>query len=287
MARLEVQHFYDATTGTLSYVVYDAAERIAVVIDPITDYDPKSARTRLASCEQVARFLDGKGLRVPYVLDTHAHADHLTGIPFFRGRYASKAVIGWKITEVQQKFRSIFNLGADFACDGSEFDVLLHDREVLRAGPIAIEGLSTPGHTPACMTYRIDDMLFVGDVLFMPDYGVARCDFPGGSAEQLYDSVQKLYAFADATRMFTCHDYPPGGRPLRYECTMGEQKRSNILLNARTARDDFARSRRERDAKLEMPVLILPSVQVNIRAGQLPPPETNGVSYLKIPLNVL
>ncbi len=287
MSRLTVQHFYDEPTGTLTYVVHDEATRTGVVIDSLTDYDPKSARTTLSACERVARYVDEHGLRIPYVLDTHAHADHLTGMPFFKDRYGATTVIGWKITEVQAAFRRIFNLGEDFAVDGSQFDRVIADGETLRTGPIAIEGLYTPGHTPACMTYRIDDMLFVGDVLFMPDYGAARCDFPGGSAEALYDSVMRLYALPDETRVLTGHDYRPGGRPLRYESTIGEQKRANVLLSAATKKDDFVTLRKRRDAGLEMPVLILPAVQINVRAGRLPRPEPNGISYLKIPVNVL
>ena len=287
MSRLTVQHFYDEPTGTLTYVVHDDATKIGVVIDSLTDYDPKRARTTLGACERVRGYVDERGLVIPYVLDTHAHADHLTGIPFFAQHYGAASVIGWKITEVQATFRRIFNLGDDFPVDGSQFGLLLHDGETLRVGPITIEGLYTPGHTPACMTYRIEDMLFVGDVLFMPDHGVARCDFPGGSAETLYDSVMRLHALPDETRVFTGHDYRPGGRPLPYESTIGEQKRSNVLLNATTKKEDFAALRKRRDAGLDMPVLILPAVQINIRAGRLPQPEPNGVSYLKIPVNVL
>jgi glyoxylase-like metal-dependent hydrolase (beta-lactamase superfamily II) len=287
MTRLTVRHFYDEPTGTLTYVVHDDATRTGVVIDSLTNYDPKSARTTLGGCERVARYVDERRLRIPFVLDTHAHADHLTAIPFFKDRYGAASVIGWKITEVQRTFRRIFNLGDDFPVDGSQFDRLLADGDTLHAGPIAIEGLYTPGHTPACMTYRIDDMLFVGDVLFMPDYGAARCDFPGGSAATLYDSVMRLYALPDETRVFTGHDYRPGGRPLRCESTIGEQKRANVLLNAATKKESFETLRKERDAGLEMPVLILPAVQVNVRAGRLPAPEANGISYLKIPLNVL
>jgi len=287
MSRLTVQHFYDEPTGTLTYVVHDDATKIGAVIDSLTDYDPKSARTTLGACERVRRYVDDRGLRIPYVLDTHAHADRLTGIPFFEQGYGAASVIGWKITEVQATFRRIFNLGDDFPVDGSQFGLLLHDGETLRVGPITIEGLYTPGHTPACMTYRIEDMLFVGDVLFMPDFGVARCDFPGGSAEALYDSVMRLHALPDETRVFTGHDYRVGGRPLRFESTIGEQKRSNVLLNATTKKEDFVALRKRRDAGLDMPVLILPAVQINIRAGRLPQPEPNGVSYLKIPVNAL
>ena len=282
-----VAHFFHAPTFTLTYVVRDPRTDRAVVIDPVRDFDPKSGGTSWHAAEEVAAFRDAHRLRVPYVLDTHAHADHLSGMPFFKERYGAETVIGWHITEVQTTFRDIFDLGSDFPVDGRQFDRLLRDGERLAVGPMLVEALHTPGHTPACMTYRIGDALFVGDVLFQPDYGVARCDFPGGSAEALYDSVQRLYALPEATRVFTCHDYLPGGRPLAFESTIGEQRAANVQLDARTPRDAFVRFRHRRDAELEMPVLILPSVQVNVRAGALPEPAANGTSYLKIPLNVL
>jgi glyoxylase-like metal-dependent hydrolase (beta-lactamase superfamily II) len=219
------------------------------------------------------------------VLDTHAHADHLTGMPFFRERYGARTAIGAEIRQVQAIFRDIFHLGDGFPVDGSQFDVLLQEGDALEAGPFRVEPFHTPGHTPACMSYRIGDALFVGDCLFMPDYGTARCDFPGGSADALYDSIQRLYSLPESTRVFTCHDYRPGGRPLRFESTIGEQKRANVQLAARTTRAEFVELRKTRDARLEMPALILPSIQLNIRAGRFPDPESNGVSYLKIPLN--
>ena len=280
-----IQHFYDEETSTLTYVVHDERTRIGVVIDTVSDYDPKSGWTGSASSERVAAYVDAHRLTIAYVLDTHAHADHLSGIPFFADRYGAKSVIGWRITAVQALFRDIFNLGTEFPVDGRQFDVLLRDEEVLHAGPLRIRAHYTPGHTPACMTYQIDDALFVGDVLFMPDYGTARCDFPGGSAEALYDSVKRLYALSPALRVFTCHDYRPGGRALRYVSTIGEERAANVQLNAATSKADFLRFREARDAELAMPTLILPSVQVNIRAGRLPAPEANGISYLKLPVN--
>jgi glyoxylase-like metal-dependent hydrolase (beta-lactamase superfamily II) len=280
-----VRPFFDEETSTLTYVVHDGITRVGVIIDTVRDFDPKSGWTRSTSCERVAAYVDAERLAIPYVLDTHAHADHLSGIPFFADRYGARSVIGWRITAVQAMFRDIFNLGPEFPVDGRQFDVLLGDGDVLQAGPLRIVAHYTPGHTPACMTYQIEDALFVGDVLFMPDYGTARCDFPGGSAEALYDSVQRLYALSPALRVFTCHDYRPGGRPLRYVSTIGEQRAANVQLNASTSKQDFLRFREARDAELAMPALILPSVQVNIRAGRLPAPEPNGVSYLKLPLN--
>jgi glyoxylase-like metal-dependent hydrolase (beta-lactamase superfamily II) len=280
-----VQHFYDEATATLTYVVHDEAARVGVVIDPVTDFDPKSGWTGTASCDRVAAYVDAQRLAIPFVLDTHAHADHLSGIPFFVDRYGARSVIGWRITAVQAMFRDIFNLGADFPVDGRQFDVLLHDGEILEAGRLRIRAHYTPGHTPACLTYEIGDALFVGDVLFMPDYGTARCDFPGGSADALYDSVKRLYALPPERRVFTCHDYRPGGRPLRFASTIGDEGAANVQLNATTSRADFLRFRRTRDAQLTMPALILPSVQVNVRAGRFPAPEPNGVAYLKLPLN--
>jgi len=282
---MKIQHFFDEPTATLSYVVWDEDARVAVLIDSLLDFDPKSGRTSTRSCQAVARFLDARRLSLPLVLDTHAHADHLTGMPFFRERYGARTGIGAEIRQVQSIFRRIFNLGDRFRADGSQFDVLLGEGDVLEAGPLRVEAFHTPGHTPACMSYRIGDALFVGDTLFMPDYGTARCDFPGGSAEGLYDSIQRLYALPEATRVFTCHDYRPGGRPLRFESTIGEQKRENVQLSHGTTRAAFIELRKTRDAGLEMPTLILPSIQVNIRAGRFPEPESNAVSYLKIPLN--
>jgi glyoxylase-like metal-dependent hydrolase (beta-lactamase superfamily II) len=284
---VKIQHFFDEPTATLTYLVWEEDTRTGLLIDSLTDFDPKSGRTSLRSCEAVARFLDARRLSLPLVLDTHAHADHLTGMPFFRERYGAKTVIGREIRQVQAIFREIFNLGAGFPVDGSQFDLLLGEGDAVEAGPLRVEAFHTPGHTPACMSYRIGDALFVGDTLFMPDYGTARCDFPGGSAGTLYDSIQRLYALPEATRVFTCHDYRPGGRPLRFESTIGEQRRDNVQLHQGTTREAYVRFRSERDATLEMPALILPSIQVNIRAGGLPEPESNGTSYLKIPLDRL
>jgi glyoxylase-like metal-dependent hydrolase (beta-lactamase superfamily II) len=209
---MKIQHFFDEATATLSYVVWDEDARTALLIDSLLDFDPKSGRTSTRSCEAVARFLDARRLALPLVLDTHAHADHFTGMPFFRERYGARTAIGAEIRQVQAIFRRIFHLGDAFPVDGSQFDLLLGEGDVLEAGPLRVEALHTPGHTPACLSYRIGDALFVGDALFMPDYGTARCDFPGGSAEILYDSIQRLYGLPEATRVFTCHDYRPGGR---------------------------------------------------------------------------
>jgi len=282
---MKIQHFFDEPTFTLTYVVYEEEAKTGVVIDTVMDFDPGSGRTGNEASKKVARFIDERGLAIPYVLDTHAHADHFTGLQYFKERYGAKTVIGTYIKGVQALFRDIFNLGAGFPVDGRQFDVLLEDGETLDADPIRIRAIHTPGHTPACLSYQIGDALFVGDTLFMPDYGTARCDFPGGSGGTLYESIQKLYRLPDETRVFTCHDYMPGGRELRYESTIGEQKKSNVQLNEKTTKDAYVAFRTERDAGLSLPKLILPSLQVNIRAGRLPEPEENGTAYLKLPLN--
>ncbi|MGE0821150.1 MAG: MBL fold metallo-hydrolase [Candidatus Binatia bacterium] len=284
---MQIQHFFDPRTWTLTYVVHDQESQQAVVIDPVMDFDPKNGRTWHEASEAVARYIDSHKLTIPYVLDTHAHADHLSGMQFFKERYGARTVIGAAITLVQAKFRDLYNLGPQFPVDGRQFDVLMQEGDTLSVGALQITALHTPGHTPACLTYQIGDALFVGDTLFQPDYGTARCDFPGGSAATLYDSIQRFYAMPNTTRIFTCHDYQPGGRAVQYESTVGEQKATNIQLSARTTKEEYIAFRAKRDATLEVPVLILPSLQVNIRGGRLPEPEANGVSYLKLPLNLL
>ena len=280
---MEIQHFFDPATSTLTYVVHDT--ETGVVIDPVLDYDPKSARTSCKSAEAIAQYIDDRHLAVPYVIDTHAHADHLTAMPFFKKRYGARTVTGSRIGEVQRSFRDIYNLGADFAVDGRQFDQLLDEGQKLEIGSFLVRAMHTPGHTPAHMSWQIGDALFVGDTLFMPDYGTARCDFPGGSAEQLFDSVQRIYALPASTRLFMCHDYQPGGRELRFVTTVAEQKRANIQLREGTTKQEYANIRKKRDAQLDMPALILPAIQINIRAGEFPMPEANGTAYLKIPLN--
>jgi glyoxylase-like metal-dependent hydrolase (beta-lactamase superfamily II) len=283
---MKIQAFFDPRTSSLTYVSYDEVERTGVVIDSVLDFNPASGRTWTESADAVARFLDQKRISVPYVLDTHAHADHFSAMPYFKERFGAKTVIGADIVKVQRVFRDVFNLGDEFPCDGRQFDLLLQDGETLDIGPFELEALHTPGHTPACMSYRIQDSLFVGDALFQPDYGTARCDFPGGSAEELYASIHDLYTrLPDGTRIFTCHDYQPGGREVAFESTLSEQRASNIQLSASTSKEDFVRFRDERDATLAMPALMLPAVQMNIRGGEFPEPEENGLSFLKLPLN--
>lgn len=283
-----VQHFYDPATFTLTYVVHDPETRDAVVIDPVLDFDPAGARTSTRSVEQVARYVREKTLRLQYVLETHAHADHLSGSQYLRREFDARVAIGKGITDVQRTFAGIFDFPADVPRDGSQFDRLLEDGEKLAAGSLTIEVIATPGHTPSCVTYRIGDALFTGDALFIEDYGTGRCDFPGGSAEALYDSVHgRLYAMPDATRVFVGHDYQPGGRALRYESTIGTEKRQNVQLATSTSREDFVRFRKGRDATLDPPRLLFPSVQVNADAGRLPRPQANGRRYLQLPLNFL
>lgn len=282
---MEIETFFDPATSSLTYVVHDG--RAGVVIDPVRDYDPKAARTSWASCEKVAAFIDGRGLSIPYVIDTHAHADHLSGLPFFRERYGAQTVTGARVGEVQRIFRAIYELPEDFPVDGRQFDLLLDEGKRIGFGSLEVEALHTPGHTPAHMSWRIGDAIFLGDTLFMPDYGTARCDFPGGSAGELYDSIQRLYSFPDATRLFVCHDYQPGGRALAYQTTVREQKDHNVQVNRHTTREGYVAFREQRDATLEAPALILPSLQVNIRAGELPEASPHGTVFLQIPLNVL
>ena len=282
---MKIQHFFDEATSTLSYVVHDGAT--GVVIDPVRDYDPKSGRTSWRSAERLAAYVEREGLEIPYGIDTHAHADHLSGLPFFKERRGARTVTGARVGQVQTAFRDIYNLGPGFPVDGSQFDVLLDEGMRLGFGILEIEALHTPGHTPAHMSWKVGDAVFLGDTLFMPDYGSARCDFPGGSAEELHASIQRLYALPDATRLFVCHDYRPGGRPLAFQTTVGEQKRSNVQIREDTTREEYVAFRKRKDAELEAPTLILPSIQVNLRAGELPEPESNGTRYLKIPLDVL
>jgi len=281
---VKIRHFHDERTATLSYAVVDEPSRTALVIDPVADFDPRNARISHGSCEAMARWIDERGLAVPLVIDTHAHADHLSGMPFFRERYGARGGIGRDITRVQETFRDVYGLEGGLPCDGRQWDLLVDDGDSLEVGGLRVEALHSPGHTPACMSYRVGDALFVGDVLFMPDYGTARCDFPGGSAATLYDSIQRLYALPDSLRVHTGHDYRPRGRELRFAATIGEEKRSNLQLSAQTPKADFVAFRERRDAALPLPDLMLAVLQMNVRAGAAPPPEPDGARYLRIPL---
>jgi glyoxylase-like metal-dependent hydrolase (beta-lactamase superfamily II) len=283
-----IRPFFDPVTFTLTYVVYDATTRDAIVIDPVLDYDPLSASTSTQSVAAVAFFLRSEKLKVHLILETHAHADHLSGSQFLKRHFPdARIAIGAKITVVQSMFKNVLDLGPSFAADGSQFDKLIEDGEKLQAGSLTIEAIATPGHTPACMTYKIDDAIFTGDALFIEDYGTGRCDFPGGSADALYTSIhERLYHLPDSTRVFVGHDYQPGGRSPRYETTIGRSKALNAQLRNDTTRADFVKTRTERDAKLGAPRLLYPSVQVNVNAGRLPSRHANGHRYFTIPVDL-
>ena len=284
---IKIEPFYDTRTSTMTYVVYDPETRDAVILDPVLDYDPKASKTWTESVDRVVRFVREQQLVPRYILETHAHADHLSGSQRLKAAYPeARVAIGEHITDVQKLFRDIFDLPADFATDGRQFDQLLADGETVRAGSIEIDVIHTPGHTPACVTYKIDDAIFTGDTLFMPDMGTARCDFPGGSSETMYDSIQRLYELPDETRVFVGHDYQPGGREVAWETTIGEQKRDSIQIAEAVSKEDYVAVRDQRDATLEAPQLLFQSVQVNIDAGRLPEPSNNEVRYLRIPINV-
>lgn len=282
-----VKGFFDPATWTVTYVVYEKSGAECAIIDSVLDYDPKSGRTKTHSADRVIDFVKSENLKVEWILETHAHADHLSAAPYIRKQLGGKIAIGANITAVQGVFKKIFNLEPEFQLDGSQFDALIHEGEPFSIGNLTAEAIYVPGHTPACMAYQVGDALFVGDTLFMPDVGTARCDFPGGDAHALYKSVRKLLSLPPETRMFMCHDYPPAGREVAFETTVAEQKAHNIHIHDGISEDEFVAMRTRRDATLDMPTLILPAVQVNIRAGNLPPPDDNGVSYLKLPVNML
>ena len=283
----DIKTFFDPETWTFTYLVYAGEGSACAVIDSVLDYDSKSGRTTTRSVDEVAQFITEKNLRLTWILETHAHADHLTAAPYLQSKLGGKIVIGGHITSVQKVFKGVFNLDERFAVDGSQFDHLLKDGESLAFGDLSLKAIYVPGHTPACMAYEIGDALFVGDTLFMPDVGTARCDFPGGDAKNLYQSIQKILAYPHETKLYMCHDYPPSDRPVAHLSTVGKQKQSNIHVHDGITEDAFVQMRSKRDASLEMPHLILPSIQINIRAGHFPEPEANGKSYLKIPLNTL
>lgn len=283
----QIKAFLDQDSETFSYVVYDRPGGHAAVIDPVLDYDPASGRTSTASAEAIVDFVRELDLTVDWVLETHAHADHLSAAPFIREQLGGRIAIGEHIREVQDIFRKVFNLEKEFLPDGADFDHLFRDGETFRIGDLEGRVLHTPGHTPADLSYVIGDAVFVGDTLFMPDVGTARCDFPGGSAATLYRSIQKLLALPDDLRLFVCHDYPGDSRGHACETTVAAQRADNIHVGGGVTEEDFVQMRDARDATLGMPRLILPSIQVNIRAGRMPPAEPDGRRYLKIPLNAL
>lgn len=281
-----VKEFFDKDTSTLTYVVYDKSTKDAIVLDPVWDYDSASSKLSTKSVDAVFTYIESENLKVHLILDTHAHADHVSGSQILREYFPSAKVgIGKHITAVQTAFKKIYNLDPNFPEDGRQFDLLLAEGQTYRAGALEISVLSTPGHTPACSSYLIDGNLFTGDTLFMPDYGVGRCDFPAGSAEVLYESVQKLYKLPDHIKVFTGHDYQPNGRELEFQSTIGEQKKSNIHISEKTEKSAFVKFRNDRDKTLSAPKLLLPSLQINIAGAHLPEPESNGLSYLKIPIH--
>lgn len=283
-----VRTFFDEATFTATHVVFDPSSRKAAIIDPVLDFDPASGRTSTVSAEALTAFVQAEGLTVEFIMETHAHADHLSAAAWLKERLGGRIVIGCAIVTVQQTFGRIFNEPESFDRNGSQFDLLVSDGDSLALGTIAGTALHVPGHTPACVAYLFGDALFVGDTLFMPDYGTARADFPGGDARTLYRSIRRLLALADETRVFLCHDYKAEGRDyFAWETTIGEERTHNIHVHAGITENDFVLMREARDATLGMPRLILPAIQVNIRAGHMPEPEANGVSYLKLPVNLL
>ncbi len=288
---MQVEGFFDPTTKTVSYLVIDVYSRKGAIIDSVLDYDPKAGRTSTASADTIIERVRELGITLEWILETHVHADHLSAAPYLKERLGGRIAIGAHITAVQKFFGTLFNAGTGFAHDGSQFDRLLADDESFSIGALQVRALHTPGHTPACLTYVISDgtssAAFVGDTLFMPDYGTARCDFPGGDARTLYRSIQRILSLPPDTTLYMCHDYLPGNREPRFVTTVGEQRAENVHIHDGVGEEDFVAMRTKRDATLDMPVLILPSVQVNMRAGQFPEPESNGIRYLKIPLNAV
>jgi len=282
-----VHGIFDAATWTVTYVVYEKEGSACAIIDSVLDYDPKSGRTSTESADKVIAFVHEKKLTVQWILETHAHADHLTAAPYLKAQLGGQTAIGDHITAVQRVFKGVFNLEASFKEDGTQFDHLLQMDETFPIGNLSAKAMYVPGHTPACVAYQVGDAVFVGDTLFMPDVGSARCDFPGGCAKTLYASARKILSLPGNTRLFMCHDYPPETREVTFETTVAEQRAHNIHLHDGIDEGEFVRMRTARDATLAMPVLILPAVQINIRAGAFPPKDDNGVSYLKIPLNAL
>lgn len=282
-----VHGLFDKATWTITYIVHQGAGTACAIIDSVLDYDPKSGRTSTTSADTVVDYVKAHQLQVAWILETHAHADHVSAASYLKKQLGGQTAIGDHITQVQKVFKDIFNLESSFQQDGSQFDRLLASDEEFKVGDLAGKVLFVPGHTPACVAYQFGDAIFVGDTLFMPDVGTARCDFPGGDARTLYASTRKILSLPPETRLFMCHDYPPLDRPITFETTVAEQRARNIHVHDGITEAQFVEMRTQRDATLEMPVLILPAVQINIRAGEMPPAEKNGVAYLKIPLNAV
>lgn len=287
MTQPTVRGFFDEPTFTITYVVSDPGTRRAVIVDPVLDFDPASGRTSTSSADEVITYVKANDLGIDWILETHVHADHLTGAPYLRDKLGGKTAIGENVATVQEVFKGVFNL-KDLATDGSQFDHLFADDETFAVGNIEARVIATPGHTPACITYVIGDAAFVGDTLFMPDFGSARTDFPGGDAAQLYDSIRRILSLPDDTRLFMCHDYKaPGRDEYAWETSVAEQRASNVHINDSVSKEQFVEFREGRDAQLGMPKLILPSLQINLRAGGLPEPEDNDIRYLKLPLDAV
>lgn len=284
----KVKSFFDNATSTITHVVYEDEGEECAIIDSVMDFNPKSGRTSTVSADRIIDFVRANDLKAQWLLETHAHADHISAAPYLRKSLGGSIGIGKNIQKVQSVFKEVFNLGADFNINGKQFDYLFSDDEIFHIGSLEVKAIHVPGHTPADMAYIVEgSMVFIGDTLFMPDVGTARCDFPGGDARTLYKSVHKLFNMPSDTRLFMCHDYPPSDRQPVWETTVGEQRKKNIQINDSISEEQFVKMRSVRDATLEMPTLILPSIQINIRAGELPNAENNGISYLKIPLNSL
>lgn len=284
----QVKAFLDDDSETFIYVVYEAPGKCGVIIDPVLDFDPKSGRTNTTSADEILKFVREQNLTIPWVLETHAHADHLSAAPYLRDALRAKIGIGQHITAVQRIFKDVFNLEKEFLPDGHHFDALFADGDTFSVGELNFTVIHSPGHTPADLAYLVNGKaMFVGDTLFLPDVGTARCDFPGGSAKTLFQSIKKLLQYPTATQIYICHDYPPAGRAHQFVTTVAEQRANNIHVRDAVTEAEFVRMREERDATLAMPRLILPAIQVNIRAGEMPPAEDNGTVYLKIPINQL
>lgn len=281
----QVQTFFDEATFTFTHLVSDPATKRAAIIDPVLDYDAAAVRTSNDSAEKLLAEIESQGLSVDWILETHVHADHMTAAAWLAGKLKAKIAVGEKIEQVQNTFNDIYGYQGEDRADAAQFDLLLADQQTIALGELEIKTIATPGHTPSCCTYLIGNCAFVGDTIFMPDFGTARCDFPNGDARQLYQSIQKILALPPETQLFMCHDYMPGGRELKWQSSVAEQKAHNIHVNDNISEDDFVKMRTERDAKLSVPKLILPALQVNIKAGRLPPADKQGERYLKLPLN--
>lgn len=286
----DITAFFDPATFTITYVIAEpdgVDERHCAVLDSVLDFDYSSGRTDTSSVDKVIEFIKSNNLVLDWILESHPHADHVTAAPHIQAALGGKTAIGENVTRVQENFRTVFNLGVHFETDGSQFDHLFTDNEEFQIGKMMAKAIYTPGHTPSCVCYQVGDAVFVGDTMFMPDFGSARCDFPDGDARQLFHSIQRILSLPPETRLFMCHDYAPGGREYAWETTVGEQRETSIHLNDSVSEEEFVKMRTERDAQLSMPGLILPSIQLNIRAGHFPEPDDNGISYLKLPLNAV